>query len=332
MQSTCSESASARSALRTIATVALSALLGSCAFTDAPAFPRPELTMSQEARDTYALPGPVQLLKIESVGSGATFVGDLACGPETVHFHLYEHQKKDAPLVLLVPILGGGEELLRTMARRFVQRGYHALYCDRAGSALRPPQRGPELEKLLVRTVLHQRIALRWARNSEQVRPQSTFACGVSMGGIVTTLLTALEPGLQGSAMCLAGADLPTILGNSSEGRIQKWRDWRLATDGISGSPLDQELRQSLRSDPLRFAPYVQTDRVFLVAAEFDEVVRPHHQDLLWEALGRPQRLSIPLGHYSAAICLDPLVSSIADFFDARQHDGSHLAVAASAP
>jgi dipeptidyl aminopeptidase/acylaminoacyl peptidase len=180
--------------------------------------------------------------------------------------------------------------------------------------------------------VLHQRIALRWARNSEQVRPQSTFACGVSMGGIVTTLLTALEPGLQGSAMCLAGADLPTILGNSSEGRIQKWRDWRLATDGISGSPLDQELRQSLRSDPLRFAPYVQTDRVFLVAAEFDEVVRPHHQDLLWEALGRPQRLSIPLGHYSAAICLDPLVSSIADFFDARQHDGSHLAVAASAP
>jgi pimeloyl-ACP methyl ester carboxylesterase len=329
MQSTCSESARSNGAWKRVAALALAAMLGSCAFTDAPAFPRPELTMSQEARDTFALPGPVQLLKIEPVGSGGTFIGDLACGNETVHFHLYEHEKKDAPLVLLVPILGGGEELLRTMARRFVQRGYHAIYCDRAGSALRPPQRGPELEKLLVRTVLHQRIALRWARNCDQLRPQSTFACGVSMGGIVTTLLTALEPSLEGSAMCLAGADLPTILSNSAEPRIQKWRDWRLATDGISGTPLDQELRQNLRSDPLRFAPYVRTDRVFLVAAEFDEVVRPHHQDLLWEALGRPQRLSIPLGHYSAAICLDPLVSSIADFFDARQRDSS-LAVAAN--
>lgn len=298
---------------------ALLACLPACAFTEAPDFPRSPMPLSEADAMRFRIPGPVELLKLDPTSDPTVFVGDLASGPETVHFHLYRAKHIAAPLVLLVPILGGGEELLRTMARRFVERGYHAIYCDRAGSALRPPQRGAELETLLVRTVLHQRIALAWASDCDSIRPTQKFACGVSMGGIVTTLLTAVEPGLSGSAMCLAGADLPTILGDSSEARIEKWRRWRESEDGIAGVELDEELRRTLHSDPLRLAPCVPTDRVFLVAADFDDVVRPEHQDLLWEALGRPQRLSVPLGHYTAALCLDPLISSIADFFDGKR-------------
>lgn len=307
-------------------------LLPGCAFTEAPSYPRPAMPLQSEDVERFRVPGPVQLLKLEPTQDESVFVGDLASGPETVHFHLYRTSRIDAPLVLLVPILGGGEELLRTMSRRFVDRGFHAIYCDRAGSALRPPQRGPELENLLVRTVLHQRIALAWASDCDAIRPVQKFACGVSLGGIVTTLLTAVEPMLSGSAMCLAGADLPTILGDSAEARIEKWRQWRHSEDGIAGAPLDQELRAALRSDPLRLAPCVPTDRVFLVAADFDDVVRPEHQDLLWEALGRPQRLSVPLGHYTAALCLDPLISSIADFFDGKRLPPAATVASATAP
>lgn len=331
MPSTSSEpTASPRSFGRALLACAL--VLGGCAFRAAPHFPRPALAVPTEAKEQFALPGPVELLKIDAVDGPSVMVGDLSCGPETVHFHLYTTARAEAPLVLLVPILGGGEELLRTMARRFVQRGYHAIYCDRAGSALRPPQRGPELQTLLIRTVLHQRIALAWTADCRQVRPLATFACGVSMGGIVTTLLTAVEPSLDGSAMCLAGADLPQILADSSEGRILRWRDWRQREDGLTATQIDLELRQHLRTDPLRFAPYVATDRVFLVAANFDEVVRPQQQDLLWEALGRPQRVSVPLGHYTAALALDPIVSSIADFFDDRRARISASGAATTAP
>lgn len=321
-----------RTPTRSLFFATLLALLPACAFTEAPSYPRPPMPLAQEDLDRFRVPGPVELLRLEPTADATVFVGDLASGPETVHFHLYRARRADAPLVLLVPILGGGEELLRTMSRRFVERGYHAIYCDRAGSALRPPQRGAELETLLVRTVLHQRIALAWAARCDTIRPVQKFACGVSMGGIVTTLLTAVEPELSGSAMCLAGADLPTILGDSTESRIEKWRQWRLAEDGIGAAPLDEELRRTLRSDPLRLAPCVPTDRVFLVAADFDEVVRPEHQDLLWEALGRPQRLSVPLGHYTAALCLDPLISSIADFFDGKRLPASASVASATAP
>ena len=175
MQSTSSEPGIAPRARR-LAGLACALTLGACAFRAAPDYPRPALSMPMEAREQFALPGPVQLLKLDPVDGPSVLVGDLACGPETVHFHLYKTTRVEAPVVLLVPILGGGEELLRTMARRFVQRGYHAIYCDRAGSALRPPQRGPELQTLLIRTVLHQRMALAWTADCQEVRPLDTFA------------------------------------------------------------------------------------------------------------------------------------------------------------
>lgn len=307
---------------------ALTVLLAGCTFVDAPTYPRPPLPMPAWARATFDLPGPVELIRLEPMPGTHGLSGDLSCGPETVHFQLHRAARQDAPLVLLVPILAGGQELLRTMAARFVTRGYHVVFCDRAGPALKPPQRGPDLERLLVRSVIHQRAMLEWLANCREVSPKATFACGISMGGIVTTLLTAVEPGLAGSAMCLAGADLASIMVDSNEPRILKWREWRRDVDGLAGTPLFQELRASLHSDPLRYAPYVATDRVFLVATSFDDVVRPAHQDLLWEALGRPERLSIPLGHYTAALALDPLVSSMADFFDGR----CRVAAAAAAP
>lgn len=290
-----------------------------CSYVDAPAHPRPALAVPEAVAKRFELPGPVELLALDRLGDGSTLSGDLGCGPETVHFTLHLAERTDAPLVLLVPILGGGDELLRTMARRFVERGYHAVHCARVGSALRPPQRGPDLEAMIVRTVLHQRAVLTWLESCREVRPRAIFACGASMGGIVTTLLAAIEPRLSGAAMCLAGADLPAILADSTEPRVVRWREWRREADGIAGAPLEQELRANLRSDPLRFAAYVPTDRVFLVSATLDDVVRKSHQDLLWEALGRPQRVAVPLGHYTTALALDPLMSSIADFFDARQ-------------
>jgi hypothetical protein len=74
----------------------------------------------------------------------------------------------------------------------------------------------------------------------------------------------------------------------------------------------------------LRLAPYVATERVLLVAATFDDVVRPRYQDLLWEALGRPGRMSVPLGHYSAALALDAVLDAIVAFFAEQPPGGAH--------
>jgi pimeloyl-ACP methyl ester carboxylesterase len=219
--------------------------------------------------------------------------------------------------VLLLPILAGGEDLLDSVAQRMLARGFDVASCDRVGSALKPPQRGPELDELFRRTVLHQRILLRWLRQTGP-QPGGWFALGMSMGGMVATVLAALEPQLDGVAICLAGGDLGGMMQRSSEGRVQKWLAWRQTTDGVGDDHLTWEVRQFLRHEPLAFAASVPTAKVLFVSARFDTVVPRRHQDLLWEALGRPTRMQVPLGHYTAALTIDPILGAAAAHFRSR--------------
>lgn len=322
MPSTCSEGPappSRRAGARRAGALALfAAAVTGCSFAPAPRHPRPALPLPEEVADRFALPAPPVVEEVTPVDDHGTNRGTLTCGDETIRFHLHRADLPGRPLVLLVPILAGGEDLMRTIARKLVHRGYHAAWCDRVASALRPPQRGPDLETLFRRTVLHQRALLDFLRSRSEPQPVAIFALGISMGGMVATVLAAVEPGLCGTAVCLSGGDLPSILLDSDEQRIVSWRRWRLAEDGLAGRPLAIELRRALSSDPALLAPFVATERVFLVATAFDAVVRPCHQDRLWEALGRPERLTVPLGHYSAGLVLDPILTAVTGFYSRR--------------
>src|SRR5262249_13089786 len=219
---------------------------------------------------------------------------------------------------LLVPILAGGDDIMRGIARRIVATGFHAAWCDRVAAALCPPQRGADLERLFERTVLHQRALLAWLRPGPIPAPPATFGLGVSIGGMIAAVLAAVDPDLDGLAICLAGADLPAIVLDSDESRVVHWRQWRMTTDGIGTATLRQELQQTLLSDPARLAPFAATERILLVHATLDEVVRPPHQDLLWEALGRPRRILIPLGHYTSALAIASTIAWVTPFFGER--------------
>src|SRR5262249_27384150 len=163
-----------------------------------------------------------------------------------------------------------------------------AAWCDRVAPALSPPQRGPDLEQLFVRTVVHQRALLAWLRQPAGPQPPAVFALGVSLGGMVAAALAAggtgpargrpRRPG--GVAICLAGADIPSIVLDSGESRVERWRRWRMTEDGLGVASLRQELQRCLQSDPARLAAFVPTEHVLLVRSSLDEVVKPSHQDL----------------------------------------------------
>lgn len=301
------------------AALPLGALLASaCSYLPAPQAPRPALPLRAPAASAGPVPDAVLVERAELDGGGLR--GTLAAGGETVQFELRRRPATGAPrpLVLLLPILAGGEELLDSVAQRMLDHGFDVAFCARVGSALRPPQRGPELDDLFRRTVLHQRILLRWLRHADGVAPSGWFALGMSMGGMVATVLAALEPDLDGVTICLAGGDMGGMMGRSSEGRVRKWLAWRRATDGVGDDHLAWEVRQYLHHEPLAFAGSVPTGKVLFVSARFDTVVPRRHQDLLWEALGRPARLDVALGHYTAAVAIDPILGAAADHFRAR--------------
>ncbi len=299
-------------------------LAGACAYAPAPQYPRQALPPTfSAATGPRTLPAP-DLLSTEDLGfcrqRGTLQSRDEASGGETVEFELWrtpDERTGPRPLVLLVPILAGGADLMQNVALRLQARGFDVAFCERAGSALKPPQRGPELEELFRRTVLHQRLLLAWLRTLDPA-PHGTFVLGMSLGGMVATAVAALEPDLEGIAICLSGGDLPTLVPDSQETRVQAWVRWRRETDGIGTDHLQWELRRELDLEPVRMAASVDTKKVLFVSAFYDAVIPRRNQDLLWEALGRPARLTVPLGHYTAALAIDPILSAAADHFTSR--------------
>lgn len=300
----------------TLTGLLLHIFLTACTTNLAPSYPRPALL---RAPSPVPMPELIELVQNDNGRSK----GVLVSAEERVRFEIRRaptnrNQTSLArPMVLLVPILAGGRELMSLVAQRLADHDFDVVFCERAGRALSPPQRGPELNELFRRNVLHQRLLLKWLRHSEQP-PPSLHVLGISMGGIISTVLAAIDNDLRSAAICLAGADLANLMLVSSEGRVQNWLSWRQETDGIGFDSLRWELNQSLSHEPALYAASVPTEKVLFVSAALDTVVPRRNQSLLWEGLGRPERLDLPFGHYTAAVVLDRVIGAAADHFRAH--------------
>lgn len=288
--------------------------LSGCGFVPGARHARPPLPVPAAVAAAAPAVRCPALVDWTEAGAGR-FRGSLRGAGETVPFSLWRAPGPPRPVVLMVPILARGEALMEAIGQRLVAHGFDVATCERAGEAMLPPQRGADLQELLRRTVLRQRLLLAWLRDGGAQPPPARFVLGVSVGGIVSTAVAALEPDLDGVAICLSGGDLGSLLVHSGEGRVRRWVAWRRTNDGIGDDGLQWELRRHLDLEPVQMAASVDPRKVLFVSAVFDDVVTPRHQDLLWEALGRPDRLLVPLGHYSTALALDPVVTAVAEHF-----------------
>lgn len=311
---------STRSEARAIVGLTLGlALVGAaCSYQPAPTRPRPMLPPTIPPRVAAPAIAPPATKQLTQVGPDR-WRGELlaAADAEVVEFELWRTDGERRPLVLLVPILAGGASLMEMVGQRLQERGFDIAFCGRAGAALKEPQRGPELEELFRRTVLHQRLLLAWLRAPEHEPPTATFVLGMSLGGIVATAVAALEPELAGIAICLSGGDLPRLVPASSERRVQTWVDWRRRHDGVGTDELVWELAHHLTLEPVAMAASVPTEKVLFVSAALDTVIPRANRQILWEALGRPAQFAVPWGHYSAFLAIDPIVGAAAAHFQA---------------
>ncbi len=293
-------------------------LASGCTHTVGAAWSRPVLPAPSPLSPAVAIDRP-ELLQQRDHGDGR-ITGTLLGHGEQVRFDVrraLHRSGPSAPLALVVPILGGGENLMEHVATRLLDRGFDVAFCARVASALRPGQRGRDLDELFRRTVLHQRLLLEWLRTGDQP-PSTTHVVGLSLGGMVATSLAAADPELAGVAICLSGGDIQSLITTSSEGRVGRWRQWRTDTDGVGDDHLRWELGQFLRHEPIAMARAVPTQKVLFIAGDFDTVIPERNRDLLWEALGRPQRYDVPLGHYTAALAIAPILDAVAEHFRAR--------------
>jgi hypothetical protein len=56
--------------------------------------------------------------------------------------------------------------------------------------------------------------------------------------------------------------------------------------------------------DPLVYASRTDPMRILMINAYFDQVIPYACSERLWEAMGRPLCITLPTGHYTAALYL----------------------------
>ncbi len=218
------------------------------------------------------------------------------------------------PGVVVLHILGSDFALSRFLAARLADANVAALFVKLPYyGERRPPEmpRRPSLTRDRERTLIAMRQGICDVRRGidvlaslPEIDPDRLGVTGISLGGIVSSVVAGVDPQVGRVVLLLAGGDLATILWESSEREaVQLRRDW--TAQGQTRDDLDALVRPF---DPLTHAEGLRTKAVFLMAGRADRVVPPESTRRLWDAAGRPDLTWFDCGHYSAVAYLLPAI------------------------
>jgi dienelactone hydrolase len=225
------------------------------------------------------------------------------------------------PAVVVLHILGADFPLSRYMAARLADRGIAALFVKLPYyGERRPPGGGLDAKRFLSADIERTVTAMRqgicdvrraaaWLASRPDIDPLRLGVSGISLGGIVSSIVVAVDPSIREGAFLLAGGDLSTILWQMPEGKAfrARWLE--------SGRTLADLKALTDPFDPLLYASRLKGKRVFMMAGTVDEVIPPACARALWEAAGRPPIRWYDCGHYSAVGFLLPGIRRTVDFF-----------------
>ena len=226
------------------------------------------------------------------------------------------------PAVVVLHILGADFALSRYFAARLADRGVAALfvklpyYGERRGEG--GTQRFLSMDvgrsTLSMRQgVLDVRRAAAWLASRGDVDAGKLGVTGISLGGITSSLVAAVDPAIGRGAFLLAGGNLDEILWTMDEPEARRYRQAWLA----SGRTRADLKAITTPLDPVTHAGRLVGKKVLMMAGNVDEVVPPSCARALWDAAGRPPIRWFDCGHYSAAGYLLPAIRDAVDFFAA---------------
>lgn len=242
-------------------------------------------------------------------------------------FYLSQEQTgSPRPGVLVLPILHDRLSLAAgSLARSLARQGFATLEMRTGPSFLdrvhvTPDGPGPTWQDVVVEMILDGRRALDWLSARSEVDQTRLGLVGVSHGAIVGSCLLGADPRLRAGVLCMGGADEALIVARSREPSVRRFRQRFLEARGLSEPEALRRFTDKHRSptEPLRYAPAVDPRTVLLFKTRLDRFVVPEAQDKLWEALGQPRRISLPLGHLGFGLAFYYAARRAAEFLRER--------------
>jgi len=238
--------------------------------------------------------------------------------PENIEIVYYDSHKPNTPMVFVLPIAGGGYDIEEFFASYFARRGFSAGIVRR-NKKFKDIEAIKDINPIFDEIIKNHRRAIDWAGTQPDLDSEKIGVFGISLGGIKASLITPFDKRIKASVIALAGGNLPYILTYSTESGIQEVREDIMRQEDITSlNELEQRLKNELEHDPLKYAKYVDPDKVFMILSRLDSVVPYGTQLALWEAMGKPKAEVLPFGHYTSILCAPGLRPIIFDFFEEK--------------
>jgi dienelactone hydrolase len=161
----------------------------------------------------------------------------------------------------------------------------------------------------------HQRVTMidtsrliDWAEQQPEIDGNRVALIGFSITGAIAGSILTQEPRFAAAALVMGGAEQHKILAHCSGWRLTEVRE-RIARDfGWGAADLEGLLEPIMRDvDAANYPGRVDPRKVLIVDAARDDCMPESCRESLWEALGRPERLTMNYDHRRAFYSLTPL-------------------------
>ena len=227
------------------------------------------------------------------------------------------------PAAIVLDILDGSAVIPRGIARGLAEQGVAAIYVPMACYGVRRPANGAhyayyaehpeETVGNMRQTVMDVRRAKAVLAAHPEVDPDRISITGVSLGGIMTSLIAGVDGQFYRVVPILAGGDIAAITFHA--------RETRRIREACTAKGIDQaKLAEMLRPvDPLTFAARIRPDTCLMINASKDEVIPMATTLALNKAIGNPTMLMVPAGHYGAGLFLPGIRRGVIDFLLGRK-------------
>lgn len=209
------------------------------------------------------------------------------------------------PAILLLPGIWG-DRIMNGFAEELVRKGFVCLQISSQGYLTGLRNRSSigldSIAGLIRLQVLEAGRLVDWLSEQPSVDPKRIGLLGISLGAIIGTLLAESNGRIEAASYLLGGGNLPEIMASPQgyvKGRI---RQRIMLEKGWSPEEFKREAVAALKSvDPLTYAGRLDSKRILMVNGRFDKVIPYPNARELWEALGQPNWIVLPAGHYTAS-------------------------------
>ena len=212
-------------------------------------------------------------------------------GKLTINAKLVVPAIANAPLIIILPPLGGASTLDVSTAQTFCHNNMAAILITSNLTGLDQDELVPvtDHDHTVRRVASAVKGGMIVARDYPQINLKKVGIFGASLGGILGSVAYAVIPEISAGAFVVNGGDVPHILATSDQSPVVNLKKKRKAQMGIStDEQYEKYLNENMTMDPLHFAKLIRPEATKLFLSKNDQSVPTEDQMLFYNAIGVP--------------------------------------------